>query len=117
MTKLTAANSPLLHVVKDETNNRVFKNASKIANIDGEAAVIDYLMVLYLPDAQPAARKRYTALIAGQSKLLDTIRRVVRGQTCSALPRWNMQRTAKPPLSTLFAALVATPKTKVNASA
>jgi hypothetical protein len=74
MTKLTAANSPLLHVVKDETNNRVFKNASKIANIDGEAAVIDYLMVLYRPDAQPAARKRYTALIAGQSKLLDTIR-------------------------------------------
>jgi hypothetical protein len=73
MTKLTAANSPLLHVVKDEVNKPIYKAASIIANIDGEAAVVDYLMKYLNEASQPAARKRYTALIAGQSELLDTI--------------------------------------------
>jgi hypothetical protein len=74
MTKLTAANSPLLHVVKDEVNKQIFKAASIIANLSGEAAVVDYLMQYLTESAQPAARKRYTALIAGNSELLDTIR-------------------------------------------
>lgn len=74
MTKLTAVNSPLLALIKSDFNKQIFKAASMLANANGEAAVVEYMMEFFNDAAKPAARKRYTAMIAGKSRLLDAIR-------------------------------------------
>ena len=64
MKKLTAANSPLLALIKSQFNKPIFKAASMLANASGEAAVVDYMGQFYNEDARPAALKRFAALVA-----------------------------------------------------